>query len=62
MSLTSPYQPLHLPRSEQHTFNGHAYHVRRWGPHDAPLLVLLHGWMDCADTFQFVADHLAGSW
>ncbi len=62
MHPTLPYQPQQPPRSEWHTLNGHAYHIRRWGPPEAPLLVMLHGWMDCADTFQFVADRLAGGW
>lgn len=62
MHPTLPYQPQQSPHSEWHTFNGHAYHIRRWGKPDAPLLVMLHGWMDCADTFQFVADHLAVGW
>ena len=52
------YQPLRLPRSEYHHFNGHPCHVLRWGEADAPALFMLHGWMDCALTFQFVADLL----
>ncbi len=35
--------------------------VRHWGVPDAPLLFMLHGWMDCSITFQFVADRLASS-
>lgn len=37
---------------------GHHYHVRSWGRPDPaqPALVMLHGWMDVAASFQFVID------
>ena len=37
------------------------YHVRQWGTPspDAPPLVLVHGWMDVAASFQFVVDALS---
>jgi pimeloyl-ACP methyl ester carboxylesterase len=41
---------------------GLRYHVRAWGPPDAPKLVMLHGWMDVSASFQFVADALRGTW
>jgi pimeloyl-ACP methyl ester carboxylesterase len=37
-------------------------HVRRWGNPEAPLLFMLHGWMDVAASFQFVVDALSGDW
>jgi pimeloyl-ACP methyl ester carboxylesterase len=37
-------------------------HVRLWGRAGAPKLFMLHGWMDVAASFQFVADSLAGDW
>lgn len=37
-------------------------HVRSWGSSDAPPLVLLHGWMDCADSWQFVVEALQQDW
>ncbi|SAK40314.1 hydrolase [Caballeronia calidae] len=37
-------------------------HVRRWGSPDAPMLFMLHGWMDIGASFQFVVDALAGDW
>ncbi|MEO9384146.1 alpha/beta fold hydrolase [Chromobacterium phragmitis] len=49
-------------RSQYLTVNHRRYHLRRWGPEDAPLLVLLHGWMDSSATFQFMIDALAGEW
>ena len=37
-------------------------HLRSWGPEDAPALVLLHGWMDVSNSFQFVVDALQSEW
>jgi len=36
--------------------------VRHWGPDGTPPVFMLHGWMDCSATFQFVADALRPSW
>nr|WP_199067723.1 alpha/beta hydrolase [Chromobacterium sp. ASV5] len=49
-------------RSEFAILNQRRYHLRHWGADDAPPLVLLHGWMDCAATFQFMVDALRGDW
>lgn len=39
------------------TVNGNRLSVRSWGsPRGQPLL-LLHGWADCAASYQFVANH-----
>ncbi|KAF1029459.1 MAG: 2-(acetamidomethylene)succinate hydrolase [Burkholderia plantarii] len=48
--------------SEFVTVRGVRLHVRRWGRHDAPVLYMLHGWMDVAASFQFVVDALQGDW
>ncbi len=40
-------------------------HVTRWGPArsaSAPPVVLLHGWLDCGETFQFMVDALQRDW
>ena len=47
-----PSESLHLP------VRGWRYHLRCWGPADAAPLVLLHGWMDVAASWQFVVDDL----
>jgi pimeloyl-ACP methyl ester carboxylesterase len=41
---------------------GLRYHCRAWGDRRAPLLVMLHGWMDVSASFQFVVDALAHEW
>lgn len=38
------------------------YHLREWGEAGAPLLVLLHGWMDVSASFQFVVDAFERDW
>jgi pimeloyl-ACP methyl ester carboxylesterase len=45
-------------RSEFVFVRGVRLHVRRWGRADAPMLFMLHGWMDVAASFQFVVDAL----
>lgn len=56
------YQALRLSRSEFVPVRNLQYHVRVWGrPSTArPPLVLLHGWMDVAASWQFVVDAMAG--
>lgn len=38
------------------------YHIRRWGHDGAPIIVLLHGWMDVSASFQFLVDCLRQDW
>lgn len=55
------YQALRPSRSEFVPIRKLKYHVRLWGtplPGQTPL-VLLHGWMDVAASYQFVVDALA---
>lgn len=49
-------------RSEFHIINGVRHHVRLWGSDGAPVLFLLHGWMDASASFQFVVDALRRDW
>ena len=63
MDPSSAYQPLRPARSEFAALRLHRYHVQVWG--DAvraaarPPLVLVHGWMDVAASYQFMVDALA---
>ncbi len=55
------YQAQRISNSEFVPIRTLSYHVRRWGrpaPGKTPL-VLVHGWMDVAASFQFVVDCLA---
>jgi pimeloyl-ACP methyl ester carboxylesterase len=49
-------------RSDYVDAGGVRLHVRRWGPSDAPMLFMLHGWMDVSASFRFVVDALKGDW
>lgn len=49
-------------RSEFLSVRGLRLHLREWGDPTAPILFLLHGWMDVSASFQFMADFLAARW
>jgi len=49
-------------RSEFITVRGLRYHLRHWGQDGAPLVIMLHGWMDVSASFQFVVDCLQRDW
>lgn len=54
------YQALNVSRSTFVPIRNLSYHVREWGtpvPGEAPL-VLVHGWMDVAASWQFMVDAL----
>lgn len=44
--------------SKKINIRGLNYHIQEWGDSSKPLLVLLHGWMDCGATFKFISEHL----
>jgi len=54
------YQVKRSPKSEFISLRDQRYHVQVWGePHsDKPPLVMVHGWMDVAASYQFVVDAL----
>ncbi|MDO8700987.1 MAG: alpha/beta hydrolase [Undibacterium sp.] len=49
-------------RSEFISIRGLQTHVRHWGDETAPILVMVHGWMDVSASFQFVVDCLQKEW
>ncbi|MCU0926759.1 MAG: alpha/beta hydrolase [Hydrogenophaga sp.] len=56
------YQPRRHSRSSYTPIRHLQYHVRQWGepvPGQTPL-VLVHGWMDVAASWQFMVDALQG--
>ncbi len=56
------YAPLRHARGEVIELRRQRYQVWHWGDASAPPLVLLHGWMDCGMSFQFVVDQLRHGW
>ena len=63
MTVT-PYLPRREARSRFVTARGLRHHLLEWGDAGAasreqPPLVMLHGWMDVAASFQFVVDALS---
>jgi pimeloyl-ACP methyl ester carboxylesterase len=53
------------PRHETVRIRDLNINLTRWGPapsESMPAAVLLHGWQDCAATFQFMVDAFARDW
>jgi pimeloyl-ACP methyl ester carboxylesterase len=49
-------------RSQYLSIRGLRYHCNEWGPPDAPIVMLLHGWMDVGASFQFMVDACRGNY
>ena len=63
MNDPSAYQPRRVARSQFVSVRGLRHHVLTWGEPalvapSRPPLVMLHGWMDVAASFQFVVDEM----
>lgn len=56
----APYVPRRAARAQTLAVRGLRYHVQRWGRDSGTPLVLLHGFLDTADTYQFLVDAFAG--
>jgi pimeloyl-ACP methyl ester carboxylesterase len=61
ISIDPMYSVKRTPRSEFIPIRNLNYHVLVWGNVASPLppLVLMHGWMDVAASYQFVVDALS---
>ena len=64
MADTTTYVPRRIPRSHYVRVRGLRHHVLSWGDPalatpERPALLMLHGWMDVAASFQFAVDALA---
>lgn len=55
------YKEKRPSRSEFVPIRGLQYHVQHWGPatSELPPLLLVHGWMDVAASYQFMVDALS---
>ncbi len=57
-----PYRVRRAPRRETLRVRGLDLNLHRWGPEESgaePPWVLLHGWLNTGDTFQFMVDAFA---
>jgi pimeloyl-ACP methyl ester carboxylesterase len=52
------YIPIKTHESHFLDLRGLRTHLHCWGSVDAPLLVMVHGWMDVGASYQFVVDAL----
>ena len=62
MNESAIYEPRVARRTEKHDIRGVQYEVSEWGDRADPMIMYLHGWGDCAATFQMVVDQLSRDW
>lgn len=53
-----PYIPCRPAHSESLTLRGRRFHIYRWPGTATDITLLLHGFLDSGETFQFVVDYL----
>ena len=61
-SVESAYLPRRQPAHEDLVLRGLRHRVTRWGSPSAAPIVLLHGFLDAADSWQFLVDALPDDW
>jgi pimeloyl-ACP methyl ester carboxylesterase len=59
---TEEYRRRREPRHEQRLLRDLRHRVTWWGAPSATPIVLLHGWGDSAETWQFLVDELPDEW
>jgi pimeloyl-ACP methyl ester carboxylesterase len=59
-SMTAP--PRRVPWHEYVVLRGLRHRLTWWGERTERPIVLLHGWMDCSETWQFLVDCLPEAW
>ena len=65
MDVVTAYAVLREPRHETVRVRGLDVHLTVWGPKPSESVLpvfLLHGWLDCGETFQFMVDALQKDW
>ncbi len=60
--LFMSYEPRRAPRHEEVTVRGLRHRVTWWGERTPSPIVLLHGFQDCGETWQFLVDCLPPGW
>jgi pimeloyl-ACP methyl ester carboxylesterase len=58
----APYAMRRQPRIEMIPMRSGRIAVTHWGPGNRPPIVMLHGMLDCAASYQFVVDCLPDDW
>lgn len=56
------YAPKRAPVHEDLVLRGLRHRITRWGPPSAQPIILLHGFLDAADSWQFLVDELPADW
>jgi pimeloyl-ACP methyl ester carboxylesterase len=56
------YQPRKTPRHEDLSIRGLKHRLTWWGEAGGSPIVLLHGFLDCGATWQFLVDQLPDDW
>src|ERR1700722_1899258 len=56
------YEPRRVPWQEEIQVRGLRHRLTWWGERTSNPIVLLHGYLDCGATWQFLVDHLPSSW
>jgi pimeloyl-ACP methyl ester carboxylesterase len=56
------YEPRRVPWQEEIRIRGLRHRLTWWGERTSTPIVLLHGYLDCGATWQFLVDHLPSSW
>lgn len=52
------YKEKKIPILNKISINGLKINIRHWQNNNNPKLLLLHGWMDCSASFQFLVDEI----
>jgi len=61
MQVTA-YIPRREPARDDLQLRGLRHHLTTWHGAEPEPVILLHGWMDTGDTFQFLADAMSERW
>jgi len=60
--VSRAYKALRAPQHEELVVRGLRHRITWWGERSETPVVLLHGFMDCGATWQFLADCLPPTW
>ncbi|HVC01110.1 MAG TPA: alpha/beta hydrolase [Steroidobacteraceae bacterium] len=58
--MSEAYRAQRAPQRESRWIRGLGMHLTRWAGSGARTVLMLHGWLDCGESFQCVVDELPG--